>query len=271
MKTFRAVLILCTIILLADSLPEKSLPPQPAAARVVQPASGSPLTAPDADVQQRVRASYAQLPFSFEANQGQADSNVKFLSRGSGYQLSLKATEAELRLASGTAPRAAASGSARQSAIVRMKLLNANPTPQMAGRDELPGKSHYYIGNDPKDWRTNVATYAKVEYEQVWPGINLVYYGNQRQLEYDFIVAPGADPNAIHFTFDGAAKVKLDAQGNLVLHVAGGEVVLQKPFVYQEVNGARQQIAGNYQIRNPQSAIERLAFTSALTTPACRS
>ena len=213
---------------------------------------------------------YGKLPLAFEANQGQVDEQVKFLTRGSGYQLNLTATEAVLQLRNGKtetdgARRTAISAirnrsTARsqrspKSAIVKLKLVDANPAPQVAGRAELPGKSHYYIGNDPQDWRTNVANYAQVEYEQVWSGINLVYYGNQRQLEYDFIVAPGADPNAIKLSFDGADEVKIDALGNLVVHVSGGEVVMQKPFVYQEVNGTRQPIAGSYQIRNPQSAI----------------
>ena len=212
------------------------------------------LSQPDPQTRALLKETYGKLPLSFETNQGQADSAVKFLSRGSGYQLKLKATEAEVELRNEKAlPKKRAAQSKLpnpQSAILKMQFVNANPTPQIAGRDELPGRSHYYIGNDPQDWRTNVANYAKVEYEQVWPGVNLVYYGNQRQLEYDFIVAPGAHPNAINLAFDGADKMMLDAQGNLVLHVAGGEVVMQKPFVYQEVNGARHEVAGSYQIQN---------------------
>jgi FlgD Ig-like domain/Beta-propeller repeat/IPT/TIG domain len=204
---------------------------------------------------------YGKLPMAFEVNQGQADKQVKFLARGSGYQLNLTATEAELQLQNANSGswnkkinQANPATRNPQSAIVKMKLVNANPAPQLAGRAALPGKSHYYIGNDPKDWRINVANYAEVECEQAWPGIDLVYYGNQKQLEYDFIIAPGANPNAIQFAFDGAEEVKIDAEENLVLRASGGEVVMQKPVAYQEVNGERKFIAGSYQLRDTQSA-----------------
>jgi uncharacterized protein (TIGR03437 family) len=248
MKLLRFV---CIVVLLALSL----LARQPDWHKPSLPEPAATLSQPDAKTRARLNESFGKLPLSFEANQGQADSAVRFLSRGSGYQLSLKATEAVLELRNKKTDAArystrSGSDGAHHSAIVKMKLVNANPALQMAGRAELPGKSHYYIGNDPKNWRTNVASYAQVEYQQVWPGIDLVYYGNQRRLEYDFIIAPGAQPETISFTFDGADKVKLDAQGNLILHVADGEVVMQKPFVYQEVNGARREIAGSYQIQN---------------------
>ena len=128
----------------------------------------------------RIVDSYGKLPLSFEANQGQTDSQVKFVSRGTGYSLFLTSTEAVLSL---KAPSSSA-------VVLKMKLVGANPSPQLTGRDELPGKSNYFIGNDPSKWRTNVTTYAKVKYADVYPGVDLVYYGNQRQLEYDFLVAP---------------------------------------------------------------------------------
>ncbi len=130
-----------------------------------------------------------------------------------------------------------------------MKLVGANPSPQLTGRDELPGKSNYFIGNDPAKWRTNVPNYAKVKYADVYPGIDLVYYGNQRQLEYDFVVAPGADPRAIRLALDGDEKRRIDGQGDLVLEAEGSELRLHRPVIYQEINGARQRIAGNFVIR----------------------
>jgi uncharacterized protein (TIGR03437 family) len=200
---------------------------------------------------------YGKLPLSFEANQGQANSQVKFLARGSGYQLSLTATGAALHLQtpsggewSNPNPQAKQTKQAEtrkeQSTIVRIKLVNANPAPEIAGRTELPGQSNYFIGNDPTKWRTNVPHYAKVEYREIYPGVSLVYYGNQRQLEYDFIVAPGADPRAIRLSFEGADKIKIDRRGQLALQVAGGELVMQKPLVYQELDGARQEVTGSY-------------------------
>jgi hypothetical protein len=115
-----------------------------------------------------------------------------------------------------------------------MKLLGGNAKGRVVGLDELPGRSNYFIGNDPKKWRTNVPSYARVKYEGVYPGVDLVYYGNQRQLEYDFLVAPGADPNQIKLSFAGADGMRLDpASGDLVLKVGEDEVRLQKPAVYQ--------------------------------------
>src|SRR3989441_4502002 len=127
-----------------------------------------------------------------------------------------------------------------------MKLLGANPTPRVTGVEELRGRSNYFIGNDPAKWRANVPTYANVEYRDVYPGVNLVYYGNQRQLEFDFIVAPGADPQRIRLGVEGADRLDLDAQGDLVVHAGGAQVRLQQPHVYQMANGVRQEIESRY-------------------------
>lgn len=129
---------------------------------------------------------------------------------------------------------------------LRLKLRNANPNAQIAGIDEQPGKSHYLIGNDPSQWRKNVPNYAKVAYDEVYPGIDLVYYGNQRQLEYDFIVAPNADPKAIQMAIEGAENVSIDPDGNLILSTPNGEIRQHKPIVYQETNGQRRPIEGRY-------------------------
>lgn len=121
------------------------------------------------------------------------------------------------------------------SAVLRMGLAGANPSATVTGADELPGKSNYIIGNDPKKWRTNVANYAKVRYAHVYSGIDLVYYGNQAgQLEYDFVVKPGADPNQIKLNFAGAHEMRVDRRsGDLVLKVDDNEVRIRKPMVYQ--------------------------------------
>ena len=140
----------------------------------------------------RVAATYGKLPLSFELNQGQSDRQVRFMSRGSGYSLFLTSTEAvlalhktqpkpksESKLGSNSLPPAPPQ--AEKSAVVRMKLAGANRSPKVTGVDELPGKSNYFIGNDPKKWRTDVPNYAKVKYENVYPGVDLVYYGHQGQ------------------------------------------------------------------------------------------
>ena len=188
----------------------------------------------------RVSEAYGKLPLHFEANRGQTDKDVRFLSRGAGYGLYLTASEAALVL---TKPDAKAQG---KSVALRMSLVGANRKPLVSGRDELSGKANYFVGKDPAKWRRNVPTYAKVHYQDVYPGIDLVYYGNQRQLEYDFVVAPGAAPKKIVLGFKGADKLEIDAQGDLVLRVAGGDIRQHKPTIYQEIDGIRHEIAGGY-------------------------
>jgi hypothetical protein len=117
-------------------------------------------------------------------------------------------------------------------AVLHMKLVGANPDAKVSGLDQLPGKSNYFIGNDPKKWRANVPNYAKVKYADVYPGVDLVYYGNQRKLEYDFVVSPGADPGRITLELE-TGQSKIDKHGDLVVPTDGGEVVFHKPVVYQ--------------------------------------
>src|SRR5206468_2502677 len=137
-------------------------------------------------------------------------------------------------------------------AALRLKLVAANAAPQVSGMEELPGKSNYFRGSDPRKWRTNVPTYAKVKYAGVYPGVDLVYYGNQGQLEYDFIVAPGAKPSAIALSLQGAERVKVDAQGDLVVDISGEVVRFHKPIVYQtedsgsEIQDRKLKIDGHY-------------------------
>lgn len=139
-----------------------------------------------------------------------------------------------------------------------MKLEGANPTPAVEGKEQLPGIVNYFIGNDPAKWRTNIPTYAKVQYQDAYPGIDLAYYGNQGKLEYDFIVAPGADPNQIRLAFEGASVMHLADSGDLLLATALGDVRVQKPVVYQlDPDGHRKLVAGNYVLETharPRSA-----------------
>jgi hypothetical protein len=182
---------------------------------------------------------------SFEANRGQAGDSVDFLARGAGYALFLKPTEVTLALTRG--PGAAASAHAA-SRVLRMRLDGANPSARAEGADELAGKINYLVGDDPAKWRTGVPTFEKVRYASVYPGIDLVYYGNQRQLEYDFLVAPGAAPRAVSLEFEGADSVKVDAAGDLLLALGEGVVRQPKPFVYQEVGGDRRAVEGGYEV-----------------------
>ena len=204
-------------------------------ALINQPATNNAsngLPNPDPKTQAKILESYGKLPLSFEANHGQTDARVKFLSRSSGYTLFLTGDAAVFSLRGSKAdgeilpasPQSEPKVVPTASAVLRMKLVKANPAAKVNGADELLGKSNYFIGNDPKKWRSNVTNYAKVRYEGIYSGIDLVYYGNDRQLEYDFVVAPGADPHRIQFDVRGAKKINRDEHGDLVLQTSASEV-----------------------------------------------
>src|SRR5215510_5645590 len=176
-------------------------------------------------------STFAKSPLAFEPNQGQADPRVRFLDRGAGYGLFLTSDKAVLRL-----HRAVLNGKPSES-VVSMKLAGANPNAEVASADELPAKSNYFIGDDPSRWRTSVPQFARVRYREIYPGIDLVYYGNQGQLEYDFRVAPGADPKNIQLSFDGASGLRLDS-GDLLVRMGAGDFWLKAPRVYEEGSGS---------------------------------
>jgi uncharacterized repeat protein (TIGR01451 family) len=176
----------------------------------------------------RAVENYGKLPLSFEVNQGQTDEQVKFLARGEGYTLFLTSQEAVLAL-----QKSEVGGQRVTRTTLEMKVVGTNAKVRVMGAEELLGKSNYFIGNDPKEWRTNIPTYAKVRVEDVYPGIDLVYYGNRGQLEYDFVVRPGADPKVIRLGLTGASLTKVDAEGDLVVQADGGEVCWHKPVMYQ--------------------------------------
>jgi hypothetical protein len=195
-----------------------------------------------------VDAMYGKLPLSFEANMGQTDPAVGFLARGRGYNLLLTRTEAVLVLhrqkAAGalkgrelTGRKLRALASEAERASVRVRLVGSDPAAPLSGAQLLPGKANYFRGHDPAKWRTDIPTYARVEQPGVYPGIDLVYYGNQRELEYDFVVAPGADPNQLRMAYDGVEGIELEASGDLVLRTKLGEIRQHSPVVYQEIDG----------------------------------
>ncbi len=233
----------------------------------------------------RPAAAFGRLPLHFEANRGQAPPAVQFCARGPGYTLFLTPTEAVLALRqlrnaewgmrNETPPSEIPQSAIRNqhSAVLRMQLVGAHPAPPVTGRDPLPGVVNYFPGNDPATWRTRIPTYARVHYQEVYPGVDLVYYGHQQALEYDFHLAPGADPAAIRLAFPGAETVTLNAQGDLVLTVPGGTVRLRQPHIYQEGRGGRHEITGGYvlypksKIQNPKSKIETVGFHVAAYDP----
>jgi hypothetical protein len=207
-------------------------------------------------------ANYGKLPLSFEKNQGQVDSQVRFLSRGNGYSLfltdsaavlSLRKPEVSPSLGTAAKPRIPSSLAPKQPAsfktdVVRMELAGASRGLHVTGDSQLPGTANYFIGNDPAKWHSAVPMYSQVKYDHVYPGVDLVYYGNQSQLEYDFIVAPNADPRPIKLHFAGASKLKIAANGDLEVVGKNGQIAFHKPVVYQELGGRRKDIEGSFNV-----------------------
>ena len=202
------------------------------------------------------RAALAQLPIRFEANRGQTDPLVRFLSRAPGYTLFLTPTEAVLALDTGAAPAAAGARGAgaylpdsRPSQVaLRMTLVGANPASDIQGLDELAGTINYARIPAGSGRPETVPSYARVAYRAIYPGIDLLYYGNGRSLEYDFVVAPGSSPDTIRLSIAGADALRVEASGELAISTRAGELRMKKPVVYQEHGGRRRAVAGRYVI-----------------------
>jgi len=202
---------------------------------------------------QQIRAAFGRLPLSFEPNQGQSDSRVKFLAHGNGYGLYLTSSEAVLAL-----PQR---GKDESRPVVEMQFGGANQSAQIAGTSLLPGKSSYFIGNNPSRWHRNIPQFSRVQYRDLYSGIDLDFYGRQGRLEYDFEVAPGADPNQIALDFKGTKNLQVAANGDLVLTLDGGDLRLedlrfQAPHIYQTTSAGSETVAGSFVLRSDN----RVAF-----------
>jgi len=178
-------------------------------------------------------------PMIFEPNHGRLNQAIDYFTTGKGYTLHLSQSSATLMLRQ---------PGSTESQAVSIDFVDANEHPASTPSDELNSKSHYFIGNDPEKWRRNISHYASIRYEAVYPGIDVVYYGKQGELEYDFIVSPGADPGTIRLQIDGVTGLRIDDSGNLILTTPTGEIVQQKPVIYQSVNGIKKFIKGSYKL-----------------------
>jgi photosystem II stability/assembly factor-like uncharacterized protein len=204
----------------------------------------------------RVRQTLGRLPLSFEENRGQAGSNTSFICRTDRFAIYLSPTESVLALTGyerndtqSSIYRQHVSERRRSTTGLRFRFVGADPEARVTGSEELPGKSNYFVGNDSGRWRKNVPTYARVTCEQIYEGVDIVYYGNHRQLEYDLILAPGADLTAVRIAFDGADAIRL-SNGDLVLETALGEIRQVRPIAYQDTVAGRQAVAADYVIRS---------------------
>jgi hypothetical protein len=193
----------------------------------------APLRAPNSAIQE----AYGRIPLHFEESR---DAHVRFVARGRGYALGLTRQEIVLRVHDET---------------VRLTMLGARPDVGPEAFDALPGRANHLVGRDPSRWRTDVKTFAKVRYPEIYPGIDLVLYGNQRELEYDFVLAPGADPSRVRLRVDGATAVSLSPDGDVRITTSRGTIIQRKPFIYQEVDGAHVPVDGRYVVRGREIGV----------------
>ncbi|MBL0141976.1 MAG: SBBP repeat-containing protein [Betaproteobacteria bacterium] len=183
-------------------------------------------------------SAYGTLPLAFEKNLGQTDRQVEFLARGAGFVLFVTPTRAVYKLQG--------NGGA---SIVRMELVGARSEARARGVERLAGESHYLPGADPGGWTTHVPLYGRVELSQVYRGIDLAYYGNASELEYDFSLAPGVDPQAIEIEVEGARDLQIDDDGRLLVHTSSGSLAWKRPAAYQESAGGKRMVAADYVLR----------------------
>jgi hypothetical protein len=218
--------------------------------------SGTP--APGAEQRNRIHTALDALPLAFERNQGQMDSRVRYRARGKGYTAFLTAQTARF-LVSPSAPSPRTLGmqhapqsraQATEAVAIDMHPVGGNPAPEIVAANPVPGTINYFIGSDRSQWLLGVQRYAAVTYRDVYPGVNLAFHGAEGQLEFDFIVAPGASPAVIDMGFEGARKLATDASGNLVLSSHAGDVLLHKPVAYQENSGRRELVDVAFEVRS---------------------
>jgi hypothetical protein len=243
--------LLSIFILLKANGPENISPRETA----VDGANVSPSSADGSDAVAKLADKFGDIPLSFERNLGQTDGQVDFLARGLGYSLFLTGREAVLSLnKKGTSPET------DKRSVIRMEIAGANKAPRSEGIGEKATRSNYFIGNDPDKWLTGVPNFEKVRFEEVYSGVDLVYYGNGRRLEYDFVVQPNADPKEIALNYTGVSDAHIDAaSGDLVFETEVGEVRQHKPFVYQDIDGKRTEIASAYALKE-NAGVQHVSF-----------
>lgn len=233
------------------------LAPALACGQAVEHVSASPT--PDAKTtisaadQRKLESNYVHSPLSFEPNRGQTDKRVQYISHGAGYSLFLAPSDAVLSLQSPVGRRGKGTEPLVKAAALEMVTLGGNKLAPVSGLNPAASHSNYFIGNDHTKWHADVPNFAQVKYSGIYPGIDLTYYGNQSQLEYDFVVSPGADPRAIKLQFKGMEGLHLDPRGELLIDTAAGRVRLDQPIIYQaKADGSREPIDGRFVLAHDQ-------------------
>jgi uncharacterized repeat protein (TIGR01451 family) len=237
-----ALLVVAYAVLAPSSRARQLYKPEAVSSASIQAYTGIPGATAAMLSKDRILSAFSSLPLRFEPNVGQSDPAVKFLAHESGYDLLLASAAATVRLCRQPS-------SSHKSEYVQMKIVGANQNASVVGADLLPGKTNYFLGSDASKWHTNVPQFARVEYENIYAGINLAFYGNRGRLEYDFKVAPGADPSQAELEFDGPKRVEL-VEGNLIVTSSdGGSLRFEAPRIYQQAEGKRQPVGGRFVLR----------------------
>ena len=214
---------------------------------------------PDSSQKEKVLEAYGKLPLYFIKNEGQLDEKVKYYEKGLGHAVYFTEDGIHISLTrykedkkKGKEFVAISDRTKRpefETRTVKLYFLDSNPKPELVAEGELEGKVNYFVGNDPKKWKSNIPTYKSVWYKELYKGIDVRFYGNQRQLEYDIIVKPGADPYQVKLVYEGIEGLKITDEGNLEVFLDDGSFIVQhKPVVYQEIEGKRVEIAGDFVI-----------------------
>ncbi|HEV7785513.1 MAG TPA: SBBP repeat-containing protein, partial [Thermoanaerobaculia bacterium] len=202
--------------------------------------------------QTRLAELSASMPLRFEQNVGQVkEAGVRYFARGRGYRLALGSDEAVFSLGGAAKPA---------EKTVRLRLAGGAKRPVVVGIDPLPTKSNYFLGSDPRAWRTGVASFGAVRYENVYPGTDLVFSGDDRRVEQSFFLAAGAKPQRIRLIYEGAAGAEIGKAGELVLRTAGGELTADRPVAYQVVQGERRPVDCRYELLASAAASPRVGF-----------
>lgn len=203
---------------------------------------------------------YAQLPLSFEPNLGQTNADARFIAHGPGYELFLTPRDVVMLMRAPGDTKALSAHSGDRlwlhdfghagGGVLRMRMLGANQVSRLVGLGELTGKTNYLIGNQPSKWHTGIPNYRQVSAHGIYPGIDLVYYGTQRQLEYDFVINPAADPHRIRLALQGAQRLQIDPRGDLVATISGGEVRFYAPIAYQKQGDVKKFVDASYKLED---------------------
>jgi hypothetical protein len=190
----------------------------------------------------------SQRRLCFERNHGQASSSeVKYLAHNARYEIALTPDEAVLALP--TSNLHSGPADSRSTDVIHLRLVGAKSDADIRAEEPQRGRVNYLIGNDPTKWQTNLPTYGRIRYTGVYPGVDLVYYGNQDHLEYDFVVSPEARTRKIRLHFDGAERLRLDNHGDLEIQSANGEILFEKPLLYQVLKGRREPVRGSFRLQ----------------------